>query len=405
MLVNNGGATMKPNSRSHTNLIKSPGDAPVGQWVLDPALPGLFQYPYAVGRRLSKVVVPKGTIVGLSGATVKDYLTGKYRNTITIAGAAGVTPIGVAPYNYFQRFTKDSPEGPETWKDIIAHDQFGADDFQPAIITREYVEVPYIPNPTDIYTYSADATPVINGMKFNWGAATNPTTAIVGTTNALKAGDFVKAGTYGKFLKWISGTDDASLIIGQCLELDTDMPPLGWLQYIEQVYEGRMSNREPFTPEPAPADGSPVYDPDYTYPFTTDYMRPNAPGAWKTIGNGQPGLTDGALIQQTTRIQRWTVGTTATTQTFDLDPVAKVDDTSITVKVNGVAVPRIQATPAAPYYVFNETTQRITVTLSASANGQPVEITYKVDPKSLVGVPASWDYVGSVGVARILLKF
>jgi hypothetical protein len=394
-LINPGGASLNAGSRSFTNLIKSPGDAPSGQWVIDPTLPGLFTYPYAVNRRLSKVVIPKGSIVA-TGPAVKDYYTQKYRNIITFANGTN-NAIGVAPYSYFRRFNADGS---------IAHDQFGGDDFQPGIITREFIEVPYIPNPADVYTYSG-TTPTITGMKFYYGAATNESVANIDTANELKAGDFVKAGPYGKFLRWIPGTDGAQLIIGQVLELDTDMPPQGWLQYIEQVYEGRMSNREEFTPEPAPEDGSMVYDPDYTWPYTEDNFRPGAPSqAWKTIGGGQKGLTDGAEIAKTVRIERDQIDNGEDTVVVDLDPIAKVLATSISVTIDGTTVdPEPEdTTPTGAYWSFNAATQRITVVDSGTSGDREVIITYRVDPKSMIGVPASWDFAGSIGMARILLK-
>lgn len=405
-LYDQGGAKVNATIRSHTNLIKSPGDAPGGQWIIDNTLKGLFSYPYAVGRRLSKVVIPKGTIVAVKGKA-KDYLTGKYRNIITVADGANNNSIGVAPYNYFNRFDTEGK---------VYHDMFGADDFQPAIITREYVEVPYIANPADVFgdgitngvvTTSGVGMPTMEDLKMMWGCATNVRTDYVNTANELAAGDYVKAGPCGKFVRWFPDTDSAHLIVGQCLELDTDMPPLGWLQYIEQVYEGRMSNREEFTPEPAPEDGGTVYDPDYTYPYTDDYMRPNAPGAWKTIGGGQPGLTDGKLAAQTVRIQRFTIAAGAEVANCALDPVAKVDPESITVTLDGTEVDSIQATPSAPYYQYNAATQILTVTAEEEATPtvRNIVVTYKVDPNSLVGMPASWDYLGAVGVARILLKY
>ena len=78
-LFNNGGANLRPNSRSHTNLVKSEGSAPAVQYQVDPELPGLFTYDYAANRHLSKVVIPKGTIVAV-GPAVRDYATLKYKN-------------------------------------------------------------------------------------------------------------------------------------------------------------------------------------------------------------------------------------------------------------------------------------------------------------------------------------
>lgn len=381
------GAFLRPNSRSHTNLVKSPGDAPNVQYVIDPNLPGLFEYPYAANRRFSKVVIPKGTICA-TGPAVRDYLTLKYRNIITFADGNN-NPVGVASTSFFRRFKTDyDSDGNPV--EVIAHDEFGADDFQPTIITREYIEVPYLPNPQDVYTY--DGEDEINGMKFMWGCATNESEANVGTANELKAGDYVKAGKYGKFVKWIPGVDGAEKIVGQVLELETDLPPLGWLKMVEPVFEGYDSGREEWTPEPAPEDGSMVYDPEYKWPLTADYR---SPGAWKTIGGGFKGLSDGAQIALTTRIQRFTVtsdGDGGLNNVFFLDPVLKILKETISVTIDGE-----DAT-----YTYDEKAQKLTVT-GAEAD-DVVVVTYKVDPESLVGTPPAWDYAGSVGAVRILLK-
>jgi hypothetical protein len=385
------GASLRPGSRSHTNLVKSPGDAPKVQYIIDPTLPGLFEYPYAANRRFSKVVIPKGTICA-TGPAVKDYETLKYRNIITFADE-NKNPVGVASTSFFRRFKKvvDRETGEVT--EVIAHDEFGGDDFQPTIITRELIEVPYIPNPNDVYTYGG-ATPVPNGMKFMWGCATNASVDSVGTSDELQAGDYVKSGPYGKFVKWNSGSDGAEKIVGQVLELETDLPPLGWLKMVEPVFEGYDSGREEWTAEPAPEDGSMVYDPDYKWPLTRDYR---SPGAWKTIGGGFKGLTDGAQIALTTRIQRFTITSNEEgdlNKVFFLDPVVKVLEDTLSVTIGGMDVG----------YNYDASSQTLTITSDSVSSNDVVLVTYKVDPESLVGTPPAWDYAGSIGAVRILLK-
>lgn len=393
------GASLRPNSRSHTSLVASPGDAPNVEYIVDPSLPGLFEYPYAANRRFSKVVIPKGTIVA-TGPAVRDYLTLKYRNIVTFADETK-NPVGVAFTSYFRRFKKD-----ENGVEVIAHDEFGGDDFQPTFITRDLVEVPYLPNPADVWTQEVDATPspfsynAVNGMKFMWGCATNSNYDDIGTANELKAGDYVKAGKYGKFIKWVKGTDDPVDRVGQVLELKTDLPPLGWLKMVEPVYEGKDSIREEFTPEPAPADGSMVYDPNFKWPLTRDYK---SPGAWKTIGGGFKGFTDAAQISLTTRIQRFSPGAGKTEIKCALDPVVKVDGTTLSIYIDGSEIS--SDTEDATHYVYSPVTQIATITLESAAVGtEVIEITYKVDVDSLIGTPPAWDYVGSVGAVSILLQ-
>jgi hypothetical protein len=378
------GAQLNPNSRSHTNLVKSAGDSPAVQYIVDPDLPGLFEYQYAANRRFSKVVVPKGSIVA-TGPAVKDYETMKYKNIVTFAdGTTKKLPIGIAPYSYFRRFNNDG---------TIAHDRFGGDDFQPGIITREFIEVPYLPNPVDVYNYTGQN---VTSMKFMWGAATNLESDKVGTELALQAGDYVKPGPFGKFVKW-EETDDMRLIVGQVLELDTDMPPLGWLKYVEPVFEGTDSPRENNPVEPAPADGSMVYDADFKWPLTQDFR---SPGAWKTIGGGFPGLTDGADAAKTTRIQKFTLKAGDTSLNCILDPVATIDKNTVGVTLDGVTL----TSSGTDKFSYNEKSQTVVVTATTDEDDRVVEIIYKVIPSSLVGMPASWNYAGSIGVARILLK-
>lgn len=540
------GSNLVPNSRSHTALIKSPGDAPAGEWIVDPNLPGLFDYPYAANRRLSKVVIPKGSIVAV-GPAVRDYNTRKWKNVLTFAdGTVSKLPVGVAPYSYFRRFNSDGS---------IAHDQFGGDDFNPVFTTREYIEVPYLPNPGDVYTYCAQ-TGAIDGMKMMWGCATNVSIDVVDTDEALQAGDFVKPGKFGKFVKWypeqrtvsasvdfshsqefntrfltqivveqsvveyeleepalaiysasigdvplVYGTDyeltadgkfkilttqstgaqidvwahkttyhlehsnawDISVtaqgteldpteftytpatgnvvisipsitlpwattitieycapgamqmnitdtktgdspvqIVGQVLEMKTDLPPLGWLKYVEPEYEGRDSMRETNPVQAAPIDG-PIYDPDYTWPYTEDYFTYKSPDGWKTIGGGFPGLTDAQRIALTTRIQRFTLGAGEEEAVCILDPAAKIDATTLLVLVGGSAITTDDG--EATYYDYDASTQVLTVYATAApANATPIQVSYKVDPKSLIGTPPSWDYAGSIGAVGILLK-
>jgi hypothetical protein len=377
-------AQLNPNSRSHTNLVKSGGDSPAVQYIIDPDLPGMFEYQYAANRRFSKVVIPKGSIVA-TGPAVKDYETLKYRNIVTFAdGTTKKLPIGVAPYSYFRRFNNDG---------TIAHDRFGGDDFQPGIITRDFIEVPYLPNPADVFNYTVGT---VSSMKFMWGAATNIDVASLGTDAALQVGDYVKPGPYGKFVKCLDA-DDSRLRVGQVLELDTDMPPLGWLKYVEPVYEGTDSERENNPVEPAPEDGSMVYDADYKWPLTQDYR---SPGAWKTIGGGFPGLTDGADAAKTTRIQNFTLKAGDTSLTCILDPVATIDEDTVGVSLDGLAL----TVSGANKFAYDEDSQTVTVTAETSATDRVVQVIYKVVASSLIGMPASWNYAGSVGVARILLK-
>lgn len=408
------GSRIKPNSRSHATLVKSPGDSPSESWVLDPQLKGLFDYHYG-GWGFSKVVIPKGTIVAV-GSPVQDYRSLKYRPVITFAGH-GRNAIGVAPYNYYRRFNEDGS---------IAHDLMEGDDFVPGIITREYIEVPYIPNPADVYEnigVSGDYSVVVNddngnpdfrtnvnanvakaAMKFYWGCATNRV-ADYGYSTMLREGDFVKAGPFGKFVKWDPEVDKEYEIVGQVLGLETDVPPEGWLQWVTPETEKSAglsggSIRDPYQPTPPPTPEGPYYDADYKWPLTSDYR---SPGAWKTHA-GVPGLTDGANIAKTVRTVKGVLEGTKTSVTIVVDPIARVDASTIEVKIGSTKIAEKEsAESGADYYEFDAAENKLKITATADDDDRVVTATYK--QTITVGTPPAWDFVGSIGAARILLKF
>jgi hypothetical protein len=390
------GSRIVPNSRSHATLVKSQGDSPAERWIIDPALKGLFEYHYA-GWPRSHVVIPKGTIVSV-GPPVHDWRTLVYKPVLTFAGH-GKFPAGVAPYNFMKRFD-----------DIgnTIHDVFEADDFVPGLITREYIEVPLIPNPADVYVnpataVNAAANPVIakTALKFYWGCATN-VAADFGTANALKEGDFVKAGPYGKFLKWNSASDGAHLIVGQVLAAETDIPPEGWLSWVTpdvEKHAGKAggSLRDPWQPTAPPTPEGPYYDPDYKWPLTSDYR---SPGAWKTHA-GVPGLTDGANIATTDRVAKGILPANATEYVLQIDPIAKVDLAYLDVFIDDVKLENTEEDPE--LWVFDPASNRLTIDVEAEAEDREVMIVYR--QTHVIGTPPAWDFVGSIGAARILLKF
>lgn len=390
------GSRIIPNSRSHATLVKSQGDSPSERWIIDPALEGLFEYHYA-GWPRSKVVIPKGTIVSV-GSPVPDFRTLHYKPVLTFAGH-GKFSAGVAPYNFMKRF---GPTGE------LIHDVFEADDFVPGLITREYIEVPLIPNPADVYTSantvdntSADPGIAKNALKFYWGCATNRV-ADLGTANMLKEGDFVKAGPYGKFVKWIPGTDGAEAIVGQVLAAETDIPPEGWLRWVTPEVEtgaGRAngSMRDPYQPTAPPTPEGPYYDPDYKWPLTSDYR---SPGAWKTHA-GVPGLTDGENIARTDRVAKGVLPANETEYKLVMDPVAKIDVAYTTVLVDGVELENTELNP--DNWVFDAADNSLTLNIDAVAEDRIITVTYR--QTHTVGTPPAWDHVGSIGAARILLKF
>lgn len=473
MAILGQGSKIIPGSRSHTSLIKSLGDSPSESWIIDENLKGLFDYHYG-GWALSKVVIPRGTLVGLTSTQQDDYRNLIKKPAITFAHNT-VGPIGVAPYNYYRRFNDDGS---------IARDLPEGDDFQPGITTREYITVPYLPNPLDVYTApSTVATANVNtaktALRFYWGCATNEYAAYA-RSDVLTDGCFVKAGPFGKFVKWqpnvvvalesvpafttaaaettqiiypdypvktgttvtcvgkagtaavasiantvlgcgavkltgltaetsytlvtISYTsalmENPALIVGQVLSLEKDVPPEGWLKYVEPEQEtiaGRSidSMRDPdWAPTPPPTSTGPYVDYDFKWPVTPDYR---SPGAFKTIGGGVKGLTDGANIVQKRAVDTIASGT---------DHVHVSLDSSLTLSTsNTIAKVLVGGTEVSSGISLDRDTKVVTVTVASNVSADTtVEVLYRIDLDA-VGTPPQWDYIGSVGAANILLKF
>lgn len=163
------------NDRTHTNLVRSEGMSPAEKWILDPDLPGLFEYRFG---GFGYVVVPKGTIVSVTTPKY-DWETEKIVNCLSIANGSNV-PVGVAPYNFYEK-RKDRFDGNQL-----------------SIINREYIEVPYFHNATP-------ATQKSQLQEMKWGCASSRIFSADYNTSALamlSAGDFVKPDAKGRFVKW-----------------------------------------------------------------------------------------------------------------------------------------------------------------------------------------------------------
>lgn len=423
--------------RSRAGLVRSDGVAPAGQWIIDPSLPGLFDYHFG-GWPRSKVVIPQGTIVAI-GEPVRDYRTQQWRNTVTIAdGTLEKAPFGVAPYNFYRRYNEDGS---------IAHDLFEGDDFQPSILTRGYLMLPYIPNPAD-------------SELVHWGHVTNTDFDFGWPDREIKAGDYLKPNHRGKFTKWhhnkpmaesvevtaddsgnadlyvsepilrgsavrvsegvaqvvsygaglvkVTGltpnatvtliveytsalSDPPGLIIGQVGEVLTQIPPDGWLQWVVPADEERNSLRDEFKPNPAPIEGGYPYDPEYKWPLTGDHR---SPGPFKEY-KGIPGLTTGDHVAQTVRVQKFVYPANNVSVTVQLNRIAKIDAGTLRVFLGGTQLSTDQ-------YSLNRTNNQLTVT-PASVPGVDTELRVEYRQTETVGTPPGWDLPGSVGAVHVLL--
>lgn len=272
-------------TRSHTALVKSGHASPAEEWLVDRRFEKsefssvfrngvLFNYRYG-GPGMEEVVIPKGRAVGVS-TPVKDFVTKKFKTVLTFPGMAlNSNSIGVVPYNICV--------------DKLQVDRFGGN--QPAIITQEYITLPYLPNvkPAENVDQSGlieEEKKITHENKMPWGA-------VIGK---LEVGDYVKVTASGRFTKWKKGTDDASLIAGQALACDLNYEPIGWLKWVQwdeaalredDIYINRSGASN------LPSDGGYPYDPAYKDGNTIDLFN-----GYHTQGmsnpTGIPGLHDGS---------------------------------------------------------------------------------------------------------------
>lgn len=287
------GAKPVANSRSNSRLSVSQVMSPAERWIADPDLPELFEYSYGGP---GDVVLSKGTIVAFTDELKDDYETGRKTFPITYANGSN-NPIGVLPFNVYKK-----PD------DRLLGNQ-------PAILTHEYIELPYLVGIDSVYNLGsvggfedlvgdtnkeklADLATKMNQlavrMKMKWGcfyAEANEPKYVV------KPGDFVVSDQFGKFIKLDLETatvKDLARVVGQVLAVettDTGMPPAGWLKWVTPVVEtGERADDNNKLPAPDAKNGY-EFDPNYKFPLTGDYR---SPGPWKDY-QGIPGLTDGAV--------------------------------------------------------------------------------------------------------------
>lgn len=370
--VQNGGL----DDRTHTNLVRSEGNAPAEYWIVDPDLPGLFEYRFG---GFGMVVIPKGKIVAVSDPKY-DWQTDKITTCLTIANGVNM-PIGVAQYNIFEK----------------KRDRF--DGNFPSVITREYIEVPFI-----VGDESAAA------MK--WGCAT------ADTATGLKPGDYVKPNAAGQFVKWTEGTDNFSQLVGQVYAMDTDLPPLGWLAYFmnvevmqNELNDGIINASYP----PATKGGYPgsanfaalvkqLFDannPTGIKYLTDGYFRSKT-----TYGGDTP-----EIITAHTSVVASSAGVNINAGTGALTVPADGEELQLVLKANAPIAAdetiRIYfgddvVTEGRKYHIDHRLNQ-ITLYLDENDNNKVVKITYTQIVDQIPGIPTEWDYKGSVGAARILL--
>lgn len=350
------GYVRRPGTRSNTKLVVSGGDSPAEKWIVDPELPVLFDYEYG-GPGQRDVVIAKGMAVALDGRMAKDFDTGKMVPVLTIANGSNAV-IGIAPYNYSK------------------YDPMYFRGNQPAIITREYIELPYIPNADE-------------AANVKWGAVHG---------EGIKAGDFLKVSSDpnnpGKLTKWVEGVDFVTQIVGQVLAVELDQEPFGWLKWAmwdeaakreDDAFinrkKGQVPNDDGWPYDPTYRDGT-VDMPGYLSQFTTN-------------PTGIPGLTDGAQRNLTIYTYTHVVSAADAGQTivFNLGKRSIIE--IVSAELNGVDVK--------DSLTVNKKDGACAFQVPAGlSSDETLVIKFRINhPGTLPG----WDYKGAVGAIRVLLKF
>ncbi|AOQ24697.1 hypothetical protein MTAT_20420 [Moorella thermoacetica] len=432
--------------RTHTKLIVSEGAVPAEKWLVDPRLKRLFKYQFG---GTGSVVIPKGRIVALAtnGGPNDDgvfigYSSRKKFNALTIAnggkdvqdidkdGNAYVrkanVAIGVAPTNIFEQLADDTA------------------DVLPLIIRSDvYIEVPYFTNkedaeavhwgsaygilragdlvcsdengrfvkfevyPTKSETLNASAD--ANGQAVvHVGLPIKPQTnvTVVNAANetvnvdevVFASGEIHLSGLTASEVTQVTVTyisaipNDPTHVVGQVYAVDTNLPPEGWLQWAEWGLTDQQLmfdyDRTGFRPEDMTDNGYP-FDPAYVDALAK-MMGPQ--------GKGIPGLTNGSNIETT--ITDEVIGNiqpniaAGTVHNFRLLHVPAVEG-SLEVKINGVVV--------TPEYVDYTSGLVIIKTPQSYSMAVPVTASYKATGQ-IPGLPTNWDYKGSIGAVRIMLK-
>lgn len=353
----NGPLTLRSGTRSNNALRVSGHTAPAGEWIVDPSLPVLFEYPYG-GAGQSAVVIAKGMAVSVTDP-MNDPETGKKRCALTIADGSNPV-VGVAPFNISQR----------------VFDQLTGN--VPVFITDEVIELPLLQTPEQ-------------AAQVKWGAVFGD----------IHAGDKLvpaSGANKGQLRKYVKGTDDPDQIVGKVINMELDQTPGGWLEWAMWDASLRSQDGVPYIDYGQPTEQGYPYDPKIREGLYGTYSGYQSD--WNTQGTGIPGLTAGDARNQTLWRSAFTVpANTAEGTKIQVQLQYKnLQEGSVQVYVGGVE-------QAANLYTVDHKNGLVTFTVPAALANQPAdasgEITYKA---YFYGTPPGWDWVGSVGAVHVLLS-
>ena len=248
--------------RTHTQLVISEGNAPAEKYIPSAATNASAKFTYEFGPQGNQeVVIPKGKAVAISGMEW-DYETEHMVPAIKIANGLTDIAIGVNHHNVYKR----------------TRDRFGGN--QPTIITREYIELPLFGSQN-----------AANDIKFGAAWATDPKALL---------GKYVAIDEYGNFTLATGAYANAD-IIGQCLAIETDVPPAGYLQYFLEMEDAdfaKFMKDMSYAPSPGKTRNSAWNDIE-GYPEGTGYLK-SKEDLLKSFRSGIPFLTDGYFKARTT---------------------------------------------------------------------------------------------------------
>lgn len=344
------------NRSVNARLVVSGAEQPAEAFILDPSLPVCVKYPFG-WPGITEVVIPRGLAVAVGPAQI-DFETGKKKPVLTIAN--GSNPyVGIAPYNICKKYD----------------DQMGGN--EPTFIRNVYIELPYIPKADDC-------------ALVKYGAAYGD----------LKEGDIVTVSkdpaNKGHLTKWVENSDSIAQIVGQVIAIEAEQEPWGWFKWVmwDETAKQEDKPEPPWSQNAIPTDKGYPYEPAYRDgTLDTDYYL----NPYMLNPKGIKGLTDGSARSTTLWSDTFTVPAGAEAESTVIVNLGykNVVPGSVGVSINGVAVAADRLTID---YKNGSVAIRLPQSYAVATNG---DVTYK---SYMYGTPPGWDYVGAVGVVRILLK-
>ena len=395
--------------KTHTHLVVSEGAAPAEKFIVSKTNTAEeFQYEYGPEGQQT-VQLAKGKIVEAVGAEY-DRETGRKVTAIRVASEGSDRAFGVNHHNVYKK-RRDGLNGGDA-----------------TVITRSYIQVP-------LFEHANVATAEGFAKAMRYGAAYGD------TATAIQAGDFVKVGKDGNFVKLDPATDSPFQIVGQALAVERELPPAGFLQYYTGMVNPQLEEMlKAMSHAPSPGgNGVDAGAYPYGYPYSNKGWKPEFEEllmGGKGWAKGIPFLTDGFFRAQELVSAKMTDIYSAENNDGTVEAVRVAGDVTITgdnivvgaearnaavfiklhhpinkTKAQQVVVDYLDgnATDAAKKLSAEDihidyTNNMVVLYLEEGANLKNVTLSVEsiVDP--VAGIPTEWDYQGSVGAVRILLQ-